>query len=64
MWIRIANWLESKLTPAEQSGNVLDALASSDAAGDHLWEDNWDDDDVEDDFIKQLRLVSLVVDSL
>ncbi|KAG2181505.1 hypothetical protein INT44_008318 [Umbelopsis vinacea] len=24
----------------------------------HFWEDNWDDDDVEDDFSKQLRLVS------
>lgn len=23
----------------------------------NLWEDNWDDDDVEDDFAKQLRLV-------
>ena len=22
---------------------------------DQLWEDNWDDDDVEDDFSKQLR---------
>ena len=21
----------------------------------HYWEDNWDDDDVEDDFSKQLR---------
>lgn len=27
------------------------------AAGpsDNLWEDNWDDDDVDDDFTKQLR---------
>lgn len=25
------------------------------APGDHLWEDNWDDDDIEDDFTKQLR---------
>jgi len=23
-----------------------------------LWQDNWDDDDVEDDFTKQLRYVS------
>jgi len=22
---------------------------------DHLWEENWDDDDIEDDFTKQLR---------
>ncbi|CAH1241451.1 26S proteasome complex subunit SEM1-like [Branchiostoma lanceolatum] len=21
----------------------------------HVWEDNWDDDDIEDDFAKQLR---------
>jgi 26 proteasome complex subunit DSS1 len=21
----------------------------------HFWEDNWDDDDIEDDFSKQLR---------
>lgn len=40
---------------AEQSGNVLDALAKSGQPGDHLWEDNWDDDDIEDDFTKQLR---------
>lgn len=26
----------------------------------HFWEDNWDDDDVEDDFSKQLRLVNFV----
>lgn len=25
------------------------------SGGDHLWEDNWDDDDVEDDFSKALR---------
>jgi hypothetical protein len=23
----------------------------------HFWEDNWDDDDVEDDFSRQLRFV-------
>lgn len=23
-----------------------------------IWEDNWDDDDIEDDFAKQLKLVS------
>ncbi|GFZ50549.1 hypothetical protein JCM24511_08306 [Saitozyma sp. JCM 24511] len=41
--------------PAEQSGNVVDALKAADGPGDHLWEDNWDDDDIEDDFTKQLR---------
>ncbi|RSH90812.1 hypothetical protein EHS25_009987 [Saitozyma podzolica] len=40
---------------AEQSGNVVDALKAADGPGDHLWEDNWDDDDIEDDFTKQLR---------
>lgn len=25
------------------------------APADHLWQDNWDDDDVEDDFSKALR---------
>ncbi|KAI9634806.1 DSS1/SEM1 family-domain-containing protein [Dioszegia hungarica] len=41
---------------AEASGNILDKLQKSDKnMGDQLWEDNWDDDDVEDDFTKQLR---------
>lgn len=32
---------------------------------DQLWEDNWDDDDVEDDFVNTLRYVSagLILDS-
>nr|KIR44771.1 26S proteasome complex subunit DSS1 [Cryptococcus bacillisporus CA1280] len=39
-------------------GNIQDALKKA-AAGpsDNLWEDNWDDDDVDDDFTKQLRWV-------
>lgn len=44
---------------AEQSGNVLDQLSK--AAGgksEPLWQDNWDDDDIEDDFTKQLRYVN------
>lgn len=28
------------------------------SANDNLWEDNWDDDDIEDDFSVQLRCVS------
>ncbi|KAK4688558.1 26 proteasome complex subunit DSS1, partial [Tremellales sp. Uapishka_1] len=40
---------------AEQSGNVLEALGKTGDSKDHLWEDNWDDDDIEDDFLKQLR---------
>lgn len=44
---------------AEQSGNVIDALAKAGKSpGDNLWEANWDDDDIEDDFTKQLRWVS------
>lgn len=31
------------------------ASGGTKAAPDNLWEDNWDDDDVEDDFSKQLR---------
>lgn len=38
---------------------MLDALAKAGKAGDRLWEENWDDDDIEDDFTKQLRCVVL-----
>lgn len=31
--------------------------ASSASTGDHLWQDSWDDDTVEDDFSKALRCV-------
>lgn len=41
------------------AGGVGASGAPGSAAGgssaDHLWEDNWDDDDVEDDFSKALR---------
>ncbi|ORX37096.1 DSS1/SEM1 family-domain-containing protein [Kockovaella imperatae] len=42
---------------AEQSGNILDAMTKKDpnGPGDQLWEMNWDDDDVDDEFTKQLR---------
>ncbi|WRT68079.1 uncharacterized protein IL334_005054 [Kwoniella shivajii] len=40
----------------DYGGNVLDAMKKAgDGPNDNLWEDNWDDDDVEDDFTKQLR---------
>ncbi|WWC71022.1 uncharacterized protein I206_104975 [Kwoniella pini CBS 10737] len=40
----------------DYGGNVLDALKKAgDGPNDNLWEDNWDDDDIEDDFTKQLR---------
>lgn len=31
------------------------SMSGSGSGADHLWEDNWDDDDVEDDFSKALR---------
>ncbi|WFD31610.1 hypothetical protein MSPP1_002649 [Malassezia sp. CBS 17886] len=34
---------------------ALDMSGSTRSGGDHLWEDNWDDDDVEDDFSAALR---------
>lgn len=37
---------------------ALDMSGSARAGGDHLWEDNWDDDDIEDDFSVALRYVS------
>lgn len=43
-----------------QAGAASVALDMSGAArsdGDHLWEDNWDDDDIEDDFSHALRYV-------
>ncbi|WVR06609.1 hypothetical protein IAU60_003641 [Kwoniella sp. DSM 27419] len=40
----------------DYGGDVLDAMKKAgDGPNDNLWEDNWDDDDVEDDFTKQLR---------
>ncbi|WWC88354.1 uncharacterized protein L201_003264 [Kwoniella dendrophila CBS 6074] len=40
----------------DYGGNVLDAMQKAgDGPNDNLWEDNWDDDDIEDDFTKQLR---------
>jgi len=40
----------------DDSQTDLAQLGSSDQhGGDKLWEDNWDDDDIEDDFSVQLR---------
>ncbi|WFD14690.1 hypothetical protein MARU1_000696 [Malassezia arunalokei] len=33
----------------------LDMSGSARSGGDHLWEDNWDDDDIEDEFSVALR---------
>lgn len=34
------------------------APGAAKSGGDKLWEDNWDDDDIEDEFSVQLRYVS------
>ncbi|WFC96231.1 hypothetical protein MBRA1_002887 [Malassezia brasiliensis] len=41
--------------PANGASVALDMSGSARSGGDHLWEDNWDDDDVEDDFSNALR---------
>ena len=39
---------------ADRSGNLA-GPADKNVPADHLWEDSWDEDDIEDDFTKQLR---------
>ena len=46
------DWDDSQ-TDLAHLGGVAPGAAKS--AGDKLWEDNWDDDDIEDDFSVQLR---------
>ena len=36
-------------------GDSAVASGSDKPSGDRLWEDNWDDDDFEDEFMMQLR---------
>ena len=43
----ITDWDDSKTHLADLKGTAPGAAKS---AGDKLWEDNWDDDDIEDDF--------------
>ena len=38
--------------------------AGSAAAGDKLWEDNWDDDDIEEEFSTQLRFFICLISPL
>lgn len=45
------------VSTAEKGPSVAEALKKGADQADHLWEDNWDDDDVDDDFTKQLRCV-------
>ncbi|KAJ7593392.1 DSS1/SEM1 family-domain-containing protein [Mycena floridula] len=48
----VADWDDSK-TDLANLGAAAPGAAKS--GGDKLWEDNWDDDDVEHDFSVQLR---------
>ncbi len=48
------DWDDSQTDLAHLGGAAPGAAKSG---GDRLWEDNWDDDDVEDAFSAQLRCV-------
>ncbi|OCH95408.1 hypothetical protein OBBRIDRAFT_788295 [Obba rivulosa] len=48
----VADWDDSQTDLAHLAGAAPGAAKSG---GDKLWEDNWDDDDIEDDFSVQLR---------
>ncbi|KAH8100936.1 DSS1/SEM1 family-domain-containing protein [Cristinia sonorae] len=48
----VADWDDSQTNLAHLEGT---APGSAKSKGDKLWEDNWDDDDIEDDFSVQLR---------
>ncbi len=49
------DWDDSQTDMAHLGGAAPGAAKSG---GDKLWEDNWDDDDIEDDFSVQLRYVA------
>jgi 26 proteasome complex subunit DSS1 len=48
----VLDWDDSQTDIAHLKG-AAPGVAKS--AGDKLWEDNWDDDDIEDEFSVQLR---------
>ena len=48
------DWNDSETDLAHLGGAAPGAAKSG---GDKLWEDNWDDDDIEDEFSVQLRYV-------
>jgi len=48
----VADWDDSQTDLAHLGGAAPGAAKSG---GDKLWEDNWDDDDIEDEFSMQLR---------
>jgi len=56
-WSNRIEW-DEKQTYAGQLGTAAPGSAKSGA--DKLWEDNWDDDDVEEEFSVQLRCVYLM----
>ena len=49
--ILFLDWNDSETDLAHLGG----APGAAKSGGDKLWEDNWDDDDIEDDFSVQLR---------
>jgi len=54
MTYNIVDWDDSQTDLAHLGGGAPGAAKSG---GDKLWEDNWDDDDIEDEFSMQLRYV-------
>ncbi|KAI9570508.1 hypothetical protein HD554DRAFT_2170113 [Boletus coccyginus] len=48
----LLDWDDSQTDLAHLNGS---APGAANASGDKLWEDNWDDDDIEDEFSVQLR---------
>ncbi|KAJ7183189.1 DSS1/SEM1 family-domain-containing protein [Mycena filopes] len=48
----VADWDDAQTDLAHLGGSAPGAAKSG---GDKLWEDNWDDDDIEDEFSVQLR---------
>lgn len=48
----VTDWDDTQTDLAHLGGN---APGTAKSGGDKLWEDNWDDDDIEEDFSVQLR---------
>ena len=44
----------------KNSAGAAGATSGDGKLADNLWEDNWDDDDIEDDFSVQLRCVVFI----
>lgn len=58
---QISTSIKGKSDPSTTGGAGASATTTGKAGAgglDSLWEDNWDDDDIEDDFSVQLRCVS------